>query len=315
MRNIEVEHYPLKIGENPETVDKIVLDQMTKLCFETPLFYKNRGEMLWYMYAHYANAILRFSKEEKMRNYGNPNANLFYHNRDHAVYQTGFDATAITRAILRRQDQNPQDGLAKHLSLEGAFSIPVAGVHHDEGYVYEADACESFVHRTPIHIEESKKAAIDAIDRIGLPDGMDIDRVKRLVAIGIHGTSFPYSQPDCKGEIPSETVKKMINELPIEWRKEAQIVRLSVQFADLAGQTTRVDQFPNGLNNLRKEMNIMETQKGDIIIGKDYDEMEEKWECFLEFVRKTVGKTGRAFFGPDNAFEKDLYIKTPASSR
>lgn len=304
MKTVEVEHYPLRMGEKPEVVDKTVLGEMTKLCFTTPLFYENRGELLWCLYAHYANALRKFLPEEHMRKNGKPNANLHYHNADHAVSQTGFDATSVTRAILSRENR-----FSRHLSLDGAFSIPIAGLHHDDGYVYNANPYESFIDRASIHIRESKRAAIEAIDQIGLPDCLNQDKVKKLVIIGIHGTSFPYN-----GEKKAEG-NELIRSLPWEWRKEAQIVRLAVQFADLGGQTSRVDQYPDGLIRLRQEFDICEPGCGKEKIGETPDEMGEKWLRFIEFVEKTVGKTGLAFFGTrDHSFAREWH-KIPVASR
>ena len=107
-----------------------------------------------------------------------------------------------------------------------------------------------------------------------------------------------------------------MGQLSQEDRKEAQIVRLAVQFADLGGQTARVDQNPEGLRRLRDEMNACTPNMGTKIIGKDEREIEEKRKQFLEFVvEKTVGKTGNAFFGTsDHSFAREWH-KTPTASR
>lgn len=139
---------------------------------------------------------------------------------------------------------------------------------------------------------------------------MNAEKVANLTVIGIHRTYFPYD------EKRQEEEKKLIEELLPEWRKEGHIVGRAVQFADLGGQTARVDQNPEGLLRLRAEMNACIPDMGTIAIGKDDYEIEEKRKQFLEFViGKTVGRTGNAFFGTREHSYAREWNKTPTSSR
>lgn len=301
---LEVEHYPFRLNETREVVDKAIIGQMRRLTGD-PIFSGDQGETFWYLFQHYRNASEMFSLENGMRENGSGNANLHYHGLDH-FYQTTFDGLTISQALLGRNDR-----LSSHLTPEGVFSIPFSSIYHDTGFVYQTDESEeNFAARNPIHVERSKDAAIDAIGMIGLPSSLNIEKVAKLTTIGIHRTYFPYD------EKRQEEERRLLEEMPLEWRKEGRIVGLGVQFADLGGQTARVDQNPEGLKRLRDEMNACIAGMGTKIIGKDAVEMEEKRKQFLEFViEKTVGRTGNALFGTkDHSFSRE-WNKTLVASK
>lgn len=305
MKSIEVGHYPFEIGAEEENVNAIMLDQIKKLT-DHPLFPSNQREAISrYLSLHFLRAAFMFWDEEQLREQGLENANLFYHNKDHAVFQTTYDALCVDRAILSRQDK-----FSSHLTLEGAIAIPIAGSYHDSGFVYQKHPLVNFAQMSPIHVEESKRAAVESIDRMHPPENLDTEKIKKLVIIGIHGTHFPYD------ETRKAEGKRLIDELSQGDRQEGQIVRLAVQFADLGGQTARVDQNPEGLRRLREEMNACTPDMGTKIIGKDEYEMEEKRKQFLNFViERTVGRTGNAFFGTrEHSYAREWH-KTPVASR
>ncbi|MEK7186297.1 MAG: hypothetical protein AAB675_02955 [Patescibacteria group bacterium] len=304
MNRVEVEHYPFRMKEDPRIVGREIFSQINTL-FENPMFSDTKRDLSYNLFFHFQNASNMFCEESEMRERGYPNANLFYHDRDHSVFQATYDALAITQAVLTENNH-----LASHLTPEGIFSIPLGSIYHDTGFVYGANLDESFAGRNSIHVEKSIKAAEEAIDQIGIPRCLNLDKVKKLVTIGIQGTHFPYDAER------REEGRKLLGQLSQEDRKEAQIVRLAVQFADLGGQTARVDQNPEGLRRLRDEMNACTPNMGTKIIGKDEREIEEKRKQFLEFVvEKTVGKTGNAFFGTsDHSFAREWH-KTPTASR
>lgn len=99
-------------------------------------------------------------------------------------------------------------------------------------------------------------------------------------------------------------MKQLLDVLPKEERKEGVIVGLSVQLADLGGQTTRVDYFPALVKKLREEMDSANPGVGTAIIGQDH-ELVEKCRGFTKaVVIPTVGKSANAFFGKNNTFSK-----------
>lgn len=304
MKPVEVEHYPFRLNETASVIDQAIIGQMRKLVGNT-IFSGNRNETLWYLLNHYRNTSEMFFFENEMRENGFKNANLYYHGSDH-FYQTTFDGLTISQALLSREDK-----FSSHMTPEGVFSIPFSCIYHDTGFVYQTDGSEeNFAAKNPVHVERSKYAAVDAIKIIGLPTSLNTEKVTKLTTIGIHRTYFPYN------EKRQDEERRLIGKLPPEWRKEAHIVGLAVQFADLGGQTARVDQNPEGLRRLREEMNACTPDMGTKIIGKDEHEMEEKRKQFLNFViERTVGRTGNAFFGTrEHSYAREWY-KTHSASR
>ncbi|MCL5113691.1 MAG: hypothetical protein M1372_00775 [Patescibacteria group bacterium] len=305
MRPIEVEHYPFKIGEDECVIDSAISNQMKEL-FSNSMFSDHlREELPKRLYVHYLRARFMFWDEEALRSKGFPNANLYYHGKEHAVFQTTYDAATIMRALLSRGDR-----LSSHLTQEGVVATIIAAMYHDTGFVYQKQPLANFARMSPVHVEESKRAAVESLEALRLSSELDMEKLKKLVVIGIHGTYFPYD------EEATDEGRKLIDSLPLEDRKEAQIVRLAVQFADLGGQTARIDNYPDGLLRLREEMNACRQGLGDRVIGESPDEVEKKRKEFIKFVvDKTVGKTGNAFLGTnDHSFSRE-WRKTSASSR
>jgi hypothetical protein len=293
MRITEIKHYPFKAGESGYRVDSVIFGKITNL-FKRPLFLGNEDEFASNLIAHYQNAKNLFAPEQKLRRMKAGNADLYYHGIDHSIYQTPYDSISVTDAILARND-----AMSSHLTPEGIFAIPYDSIYHDTGFVYGADNGRSFAKRNPIHVEKSIEAALAYSEKIGLPASLDHEKIRHFIVLGIHGTHFPYDE-----ERRRET-RLLLDKMPAQWRKEAQIVRLAVQFADLAGQTARIDQYPEGLKKLRKEMNACTVGIGNQIVGKNDEEIEENWRGFIEnVIERTVGKSGNAFFGPDNSFRR-----------
>lgn len=304
MRPIEVEHYPFKIGEDECVIDSVISNQMKELLSNSMFSDHLRAELPKRLYFHYLRARLMFWDEEIPRSKGFPNANLYYHGKEHAVFQTTYDAATVMRALLSREDR-----LSSHLTQEGVVATIIAAMYHDTGFVYQKQPLANFARMSPVHVEESKRAAVESLEALRLSSELDMEKLKKLVVIGIHGTYFPYD------EEAADEGRKLINNLPPKDRKEAQIVKLAVQFADLGGQTARIDHYPEGVRNLRLELNHIRFGLGTRIMGEDH-ELEQKRQEFIEFVvKKTVGKTGNAFFGTnDHSFSREWH-KTSVSSR
>ncbi len=286
MGSIEVEHYPFKTNEPEHIIENAVFVQMKKLVDEPIFELSDKESILQWLQKHFLKARFMFLDEEYLRTSGLKNANLFYHGKEHAVYQTTYDAITVTRAILSREDR-----LSSHLSADGVVAIVLAAMYHDAGFVYQKNLLMNFAGISPFHVEESKRAAMESLKHpLEPPYPLDTEKIRKFVLIGIHRTYFPYNQER------KEEEKKLIDELLRADKKEAQIIGLAVQFADLGGQTARIDQNPHGLIRLRDEMNAWIPNLGTKAIGEDH-ELETKRREFIEFVvKKTVGKTGNAFF-------------------
>ncbi|OGH38933.1 MAG: hypothetical protein A3B44_03775 [Candidatus Levybacteria bacterium RIFCSPLOWO2_01_FULL_38_21] len=302
MKTVEVEHYPFRMDEPEDVIEPAIFDQMEKLV-RNPIFQlKDRGSIFNWMQKHFLRCRFLSQEEEELRKRNIMGADLFYHGKEHSVFQTTYNAISTTRAILSRGDK-----LSSHLTPEGVIAIILAAMYHDTGFVYEEH--QRFAIHSSIHVEESKRAATESVDLWGLPNQLNMDRLKKFVVVGIHGTHFPYD------EKRATEGKYLINDLPLKDRKEAQIIRLAVQFADWGGQTARIDRYPEGLKRLREEMNACKPGLGTKVIGEDH-ELEKKRRESIEFViKKTVGKTGNAFFRTNNhSFAREWY-KSSASSR
>ena len=285
MKEFEITTYPFTDNEKENTV-RSDIHRSAQLLFENSLFDNHdKSELLANFSSYFKRAELLFQHEEVARKNGEAKANLYYHNKHHAVYQTTHDAIVLTRAILARND-----AFSSHLSAEGAYAIVLGAMYHDTGYVTDPTT-NNYAGRTPVHVDDSMWSLWWSINKLDLPDSLDYNKVKELGMLGIHATHFPHT------EQRTLEAKSMLNELAPESRKEAQIVRLVVQFADLGGQTARIDYFPHLVRKLRDEMNASTENSGTNIIGTD-EELDVKCRGFINFVvKETVGKSGNALLG------------------
>lgn len=304
MRTVEVEHYPFRMDESELVVENAVFGQMRKLVDEPVFELRDTESILQWLQKHFLKARFMFLDEEELRRKGSGQGDLYYHGKEHSVFQTTFDAISVIRAVLSRKDR-----LSSHLTCEGVLATVIASMYHDTGFVDMPYDGYSYAKNLNIHVNESIKVAVKSLDMWEIPNGLDSERLKKFIVIGIHGTYFPY------GEKEAAEGKKLLNKFHPRDRKEAQIIRLAVQFADLGGQAARVDQVPDGLKKLRREMNEIRWGLGNEAMGEDH-ELADKRRQFIEFViDKTVGKTGNAFFGtPDHSFAREWH-RTPVTSR
>ncbi|MDO8269584.1 MAG: hypothetical protein Q7T54_02850 [Candidatus Levybacteria bacterium] len=286
--------YPFTATESRKTIEDATI-QRAKELFAMPVFEtNNQEELLSSFHTYYTFANMLFNEEEELRNSGTNGANLYYHGRQHAVQQVTYDAISIAKAIIQRNDS-----FSSHLSAEGTISILLGAMYHDAGYV-NGGPVENYSARTPIHVDESIKELHSHLNLLGLP-GVDVQKVAFLGEIGIHGTHFPYTENRL-----AEFVKLTSDRSPND-KKEAQIVRLSVQLADLGGQCARVDYFPDQVKALRAEMNETSAGLGTAIIGADH-ELAANCEFFLSNCvghnpppKRNVETTAIAFFGANES--------------
>ncbi len=282
----EFHHYPFSAEEDKKVV-KYAIRQQTKLLLRNPLFDNiDRRNTLSTINNYFDVAEKLFEHEEKQRLMGATGANLFYHGKEHAVYQTTYDGIVMSQAILSN------DNMKKHLTPDGALAITLGAMFHDAGYVFGVPHKNvNYAARVPVHVEESMKAVGKYIDEIGIPKEYDAEKVKKLAQIGIYNTSYPLTDRH------KMVLKIQTDRLDPKTRKEAHLVRLAIQFADLGGQTARVDYFPKLAKRLRDEINGAIPGRGTEIIGTD-DELPEKGVAFINrAVKKEVGKIANAFFG------------------
>lgn len=280
-------HYPFSKNEASTMVHAEYGRRLARL-LEQPLFaYHDRTKIFDYAINHFQRAESLFDVEQSARKEGKPNANLFYHGREHAVYQTGYDSVTIAIALLDKSK------VARYSTPESILAILIAGANHDNGYVDGTPQGSSYAARQPIHVVESIRSALNNFDEITVPTGLSAAKIRKLIPFGIHATNFPFTQANVAER------KEMLTNLDPKERKEAIIVALSVQLADLGGQVARHDYLDN-LKDLRKEMNCAKEGLGDRIIGND-DEMGMKCKAFIEnVIEKTVGRTANALFGSQN---------------
>lgn len=284
-------NYPLPASA-PDTIAMKRLDQHVAQFLESPFPALQRADKPA-LHSYFLNYIdiarSHFQLEEDARKKGVNGANLTYHGKEHAVYQVTDDLITGLEITLQRKNPSGQpDELSKHITLNGVVAALTAPPAHDIGYVYGVPIGENFAARTPIHVKESMKAYGELIDTVGVPDGCQKRIVKLLGTLAIHATNFPYTKEHEK------EAQEILAKLPPELRKEAQIIRLLVQFADLGGQCARVDYFPDGVKNLREEMNAANEGKGTETIGTD-EEIATKAGGFITYVvEKTVGRKGQA---------------------
>lgn len=280
------ENYPLHLTASDETATRLLTGRMNDL-LKDPMFAPfQRYEVLESFSAYLDAAKTHFTLEEEARKNGTEGANLFYHGKEHAVYQVTYDAIEAVDIVLKRRD-----ALSDHLTPNGVFATIASAPFHDIGYVYGVPVGENFAARTPVHVTESMQRFGETVDQLGAPSGFDRERIKIFGGLAIHKTNFPYTDEH------ENHARNILDKLPSEDRKEAQIVRNILQFADLGGQCARVDYFPEGVKRLRDEMNAARPNNGTLIVGND-NELEAKANGFITFVvDKTVGKTGRAILG------------------
>lgn len=279
--------YPFTKEESPTRVHAELGHHLGHL-LDFPIFdYLNRGKIFDYVLAHFQIAEAQFEQEETGRKSGKPNANLFYHGKEHAIYQATYDAITTSQAILTYSK------VSQYLTPEGVLAIIIASTYHDIGYVYETSEDTNYVLRQPVHVEESIRAAKIFLEKVPIPHDLGPTKLKSLVPVGIHATNFPFSTTNV------EERRAMLEKLDPKEKKEALIVALSVQLADLGGQVARTDYLRN-LVDLRQELNCISDGLGYDVLGQD-DEMSEKCKAFIEnVVKKGVGKTANAFFGTNN---------------
>jgi hypothetical protein len=260
--------YPFTAEEPEKNVHTTIKEEFAGL-LEMPLFKGvDTEKIMSRFFTHYCMVNMLFTEEEELRKNNTPGANLYYHGRPHAIFQVTRDSITIVKGILQRNDK-----FSKHLTIEGVLGIIKGGLFHDTGHV-SAGRVENYAARTENHVEESKKELARMLRLLSYPKGIDNEKVIRLGQIGIHGTYFPFTPERMK------EAREMIDQLPTEERKEAQIVRLTVQLADLGGQCARPDYFPTQIKNLRDELNEYEPGKGTRAIGEEH-ELEEKKERFI----------------------------------
>lgn len=288
---IQIGHYPFEANEKPTIVHLHFARQMDELLQTEPFKGKDAAKLFNSFSNYFVFAEQLFTAEDEARRNNVDGANLYYHNREHAVYQATFDAITTTKAVLSRQDS-----LSSYLTAEGVTAIFVGAAFHDTGYVYEVGVGDNFAARTPIHVEESERALRETIAKIKLPSFINEAKVTEFAAMAIAATKFPYTNEQ------EEIAKQKLAPLDPKERKEANIVRLIVRFADLGGQTARKDYFMVHIKNLREEINTMSPDLGTSIIGID-EEMDTKCREFIEnVVYPTVGKTANAFFTKENPY-------------
>lgn len=290
-KSYEVAHYPYKLDEDPTKVRRAMGLQYRLLMSELAIPEEYKKQTYYTLISHFIAAERPFLEERRKRWNGDPSANLFYHNINH-TYQAGFDATAIANTLIRRRDH-----LAEHLSPEGLLALTIAGIYHDVGYVTANPNSENLATHTPVHVEAGIKTATEMAELIPFPDFLDNVKIVEFIRQGIHNTHFPFS-PEKQNER-----SVMIGELPKDWRKEAMIVRIATQLADLGGQTIRVDQYPKGTMDLRDELEAACPGLGYKVIGTDEDLIENAKMFTKKVVLPTVGKTSNAFFGNRNIYQ------------
>lgn len=290
-----IEHYPFKSGESQHSVRHAIRLQIQSLICEIPNLKEKNTVLEDYLMEHFLFAESLFCYEEQAREEGIKDANLFYHGKEHAVYQTTYDVLYVLRSILKRED-----ALSAKLTPEGIVSAFIAAVYHDSGYVAVSKLPCNYAARTPIHVSESIKMAYEALEKIEAPSFLDMAKIKKLTALGIYSTSFPFGQEQ------KEKIQEQLLDLDLPQKREAQIVRLAVQLADLGGQTARIDYTSELVLKLRKEMNGAASDLGTKIIGEDA-EVAQKSTIFINHVVKpTVGKTANALLGKkDHQFAKE----------
>lgn len=289
-----IEHYPFQADENQGVLHYAVSEQIRSLVLQLSLSEQDSHQLNKYLKLHFLMAESTFAFEEMAQADGEDFANLYYHGEEHALYQTTYDAIYTVRSLLGRRDV-----CSKNLTMEGAAAIVIAACNHDTGYVSTTEIPCNYAAKTLVHISQGIENAKTALEKIKVPSFIDLTRVKSLTEIGIYSTNFPFLKEHKEG------VRAKMENMSVPQRREAQIVRLTVQLADLGGQTARVDYTSKLVYRLRREMNSADPGSGDVIIGKD-EEIAQKSAGFIDFVVKpTVGKSANALLGSkDHGFAR-----------
>lgn len=285
--------YPFKVTAQPEIVYQTTRDNFVQLLDEMEIRKQGKTNLTRAFGDYYDNALRMFETEESLRQQGDPRANLFYHDRNHAVHQATYDAITISRGMLQRGGH-----LGKHVTEEVAMSIILGAMYHDVGYVATEQDCDNYAARTPVHVEKSIEVVEETLREIKLPKSLELTRVIKLSQVGIHATHFPFMAAR-KVEYTS-----LLQQFPRSQQSEAMLVANAVRLADLGGQVGRVDYNTAGLINLRAEMNAAnpDANLGTIVIGQDH-ELAQKCRGFIDaMVIPTVGKAATVLMGKDNPF-------------
>lgn len=286
---INVEQYPFTRDDNRLLIKAQVGRQYRHALNTLNIPAEQKTELYIYTWAHLEMAEGFFLTAEKAREIGCLYADAFYHDVIHGVYQTGFHTASNIIALAQRRDL-----LSAHLTLESVVSMLVGAPNHDIGYVTGAVG-ESHAGRRPIHVVESMKTSVEALDIITPPTFLDLSRVKIYTPFSIHRTNFPFNA-DRKQEM-----KQFLKEMDPKDRVIAMVAATVLQLADFGGQIACSDYFSRWLPLLRTEYNSEEPMKGTNIVGTD-EQMLGKYEWFLNnMVIPTVGKTADAFFRTDNS--------------
>ena len=159
-KEVPVEHYPYKAQEDSLVVYGAIRKKTRELLSNTLFPPQQIHALELYLGLHFALSESFFEEEESLRKMKTPGANLFYHSKEHSLYQATYDALAVTLAILKREKN-----FAGHVSPEGALAIVLAAIYHDIGYV-SGGRVENYAARAPIHVEGTKKIVIFSINSI-----------------------------------------------------------------------------------------------------------------------------------------------------
>ena len=277
--------YPFTVNEDPLVVHAEMARHIG--AFLGNAFFENlpKDKLFDYFRNHFLLANSLFAEEDHARKEGRENANLYYHCKEHAVYQATYDTITVVDAILKRNDK-----LSLHLTAEGAIAAVLAATYHDVGYVYGVEPDENYAARLNIHVTEGIRASDEILDIIPTPAFLNKTKIKRLVKLGMHVTNFPITQ-EHKNE-----ARRLLDALSPKNRKEAHLVRIAVQLGDLGGQVARKD-YRDLLKDLRVEQNCAEPGSGDELIGVDESDTQSKCHQFIEAcIKPTVGKSANAIF-------------------
>lgn len=292
-RNYEVAHYPYKLDESPAKVRPAIGTQFRFILSRLPIPEAQKKQIFYTFTSHFIEAEKPFILERNRREKDDPAANLFYHNLNH-TYQAGFDAMAIANSLLQRKDP-----ISENLTSEGMIGLAIAGLYHDIGYISFNPDSESFASHTKFHVDASIKKATEFVSEIKYGGILDNRKIVEMIRQGIHNTHFPFTKER------EDERRLMVAELPTDWRKEAMIVRLATQLADLGGQVIRVDQYPDGTRALRQELEAASPGLGFNVIGTDEDLIENAKKFTTNMVIPSLSRTTNAFFGRNNIYDRE----------
>lgn len=304
-RSLEAGHYPLGLDADLTQVRGVLGRQYRILVSHLQIPDRDKRQVVGSLYDHYLNVERIGLREHRMRLAGDPRANLVYHNFDHFV-QTGFDGAAIATRVTRRNDR-----LSAHLSDEGRVAAAIASLIHDVGEItaspllefvreedlhYTEEEFPTLAHHKPVHVAAGMDYLPKIVRQIGLPPSLDMGKVIELGIQGLHNTNFPWTE-----EREKERQLMLSEATPEQW-KEAMLVRLIVQLADLAGQSIRNGQFPDGVKLLRTEENSIKPGSGTELLGTDEELLEKSLWFDRHVLIPKMGKSANALLGEGNVF-------------